>query len=232
MHFTKVVKTALSARSAGTCCSGSQKCSGTLFRRRVVAQFKHRTYTNTAVSLSVAAACYNCGEPGHIQRDCPNPGVSSADSRACYNCGETGHLARDCPDQQVDDRECYNCGAVGHISRDCPEGGGGSGGGGMEAGASYNDSTACYKFVIMLFICNTRHATRFSLQKPVSEMTYTVSSGTLNSTIPYHILQKKFAVVVCRTILHNLSVLAIRKTMQVNTNYYIYFWKQSGSLHG
>ena len=96
------------------------------------------------VCMCSSAAFYNCGEPGHIQRDCPNPGVSSADSRACYSCGETGHLARDCPDQQVDDRECYNCGAIGHISRDCPEGGGG---GEAAAASSYNDSTACYKSV-------------------------------------------------------------------------------------
>jgi len=43
-----------------------------------------------------------------------------------------------------------------------------------------------------------------------------------------------FALVICRTVLHDLSVLAIHRTMQINsrpTEIIIHFWKQSGDLH-
>ena len=43
--------------------------------------------------------CYNCGEVGHISRDCPTAGAGGGGGgdRACYTCGMSGHLARDCP---------------------------------------------------------------------------------------------------------------------------------------
>lgn len=41
-----------------------------------------------------ANACFNCGKPGHISRECPE---KSQDTRACFNCGKSGHLSANCP---------------------------------------------------------------------------------------------------------------------------------------
>jgi len=40
--------------------------------------------------------CFNCGKPGHLSADCPQP----QGNQNCYECGQPGHKARDCPNVQ------------------------------------------------------------------------------------------------------------------------------------
>eukprot|EP00735_Rhodelphis_limneticus_P012714 TRINITY_DN6048_c0_g1::TRINITY_DN6048_c0_g1_i1::g.25630::m.25630 TRINITY_DN6048_c0_g1::TRINITY_DN6048_c0_g1_i1::g.25630 ORF type:complete len:419 (+),score=6.79,sp/Q6AUG0/U2AFB_ORYSJ/64.13/1e-83,zf-CCHC/PF00098.18/2.7e-08,zf-CCHC/PF00098.18/3.3e-07,zf-CCCH/PF00642.19/2.4e-06,zf-CCCH/PF00642.19/7.2e-05,RRM_5/PF13893.1/1e-10,RRM_1/PF00076.17/2.6e+03,RRM_1/PF00076.17/1.2e-08,RRM_6/PF14259.1/0.00018,RRM_6/PF14259.1/8.9e+03,DUF1777/PF08648.7/0.00049,Nup35_RRM_2/PF14605.1/0.0017,zf-CCHC_3/PF13917.1/4. len=54
-----------------------------------------------------------------IERINPFSRGSPEDARSCYNCGEPGHIARDCRRSPRDPRACYNCGDIGHFSRDC-----------------------------------------------------------------------------------------------------------------
>jgi hypothetical protein len=62
--------------------------------------------------------CHNCGETGHLRRDCPS---EMRESRKCHHCGQSGHLRRDCPDDSgPSEDKCYQCGETGHWARNCP----------------------------------------------------------------------------------------------------------------
>ncbi|KAF3529975.1 hypothetical protein DY000_02036458 [Brassica cretica] len=68
-------------------------------------------------------SCYNCGDAGHLAKDCRDGGERGA----CYTCGDTGHLARDCVQKPSGERGggCYTCGDAGHLARDCVKKSGG-----------------------------------------------------------------------------------------------------------
>lgn len=73
--------------------------------------------------------CYNCGESGHIAKDCDGPRLEGeartkinqarSQYRRCFNCGRVGHISADCT-KPAGNKACYNCGGEGHIAKDCP----------------------------------------------------------------------------------------------------------------
>ncbi|XP_019058680.1 PREDICTED: cold shock domain-containing protein 3-like [Tarenaya hassleriana] len=105
--------------------------------------------------------CFNCGEVGHMAKDCRTGGGNSHGSvgrgaggegcyncggvgrfgggggGSCYNCGGFGHMARDCTVRRPTGA-CYECGETGHLARDCDRRGSGGGGGGGGGGKCFN----------------------------------------------------------------------------------------------
>lgn len=46
--------------------------------------------------------CYECGESGHMKRNCPKLGDRNQSGIKCYNCQGFGHFARDCQNERVE----------------------------------------------------------------------------------------------------------------------------------
>lgn len=49
----------------------------------------------------------------------PSSRSSGLKGRRCFNCGQTGHLSRDCS-LPPGNTACYKCGKDGHKSNECP----------------------------------------------------------------------------------------------------------------
>ncbi|KAI0514489.1 hypothetical protein F5B22DRAFT_229591 [Xylaria bambusicola] len=95
---------------------------------------------------SLTVCSYNCGNEGHLSRDCPE---GPKDNKTCYRCGQSGHISRECPQgggpigggNQGGSQECYK---VGHIARNCPDAyGGNSYGGGYGGGGQGKTCYSC-----------------------------------------------------------------------------------------
>ncbi|KAI8867997.1 hypothetical protein GQ42DRAFT_103994, partial [Ramicandelaber brevisporus] len=56
--------------------------------------------------------CRGCGEPGHIERNCP------LKAGTCLSCGQLGHRRIDCP---FSAEQCHRCNRRGHKAAECTE---------------------------------------------------------------------------------------------------------------
>lgn len=75
--------------------------------------------------------CETCGKK--------HAGICLKGGGKCYNCGQEGHQQMNCPRKVI---ICYKCGKEGHIARDCKALGSGPAASRQRGGANNNQSTA------------------------------------------------------------------------------------------
>lgn len=63
----------------------------------VIAAFSKK-YETRPMNMNSNRTCFNCGETGHMSRNCIRPRHERPIS--CFNCNQGGHVAKNCPSGQ------------------------------------------------------------------------------------------------------------------------------------